>query len=408
VSDPPPKPGPDSVDVSPVDVSPVDVSAVIVNYESADLAAGCARSLLAQEFEGPEGAAGTLEVLVVDNASSAADRERLGALPDGVRRIDSPENLGYAGAANLGFEHAKGRYLCLLNPDIVVLPGAIGAMAGYLARHDDVGLVGPRTWMDDGRCIQHPINRLPSLRRLARAAVATRSPRAVGRASLERTRFATRYWKTREPLDLEMISGACMMVPRAVLGRAGGFDPGFPLYYEDADWCRRIGRAGYRLVYLPHAEIVHYHNMSAGKVPEEAARKREASRQRYHRRAFGPLGGRLAERCEARVRRKTAEAGVRPPWSFVQLGALERPPTLSLPDPSVEYVAEFAGTPIFDYPAGAIVRGAAFEFPSQTWALMPPSEVFVRLVDTRTFEVGPTWRFRRAEAVPAKAGDERS
>ncbi len=379
----------------PEDAS-VDVSAVIVNYESAQLAVGCARSLLEQQFEGPGGEAGTIEVLVVDNASTPEDRELLAGLPDGVRRIDSAENLGYAGAANLGFENASGRYLCLLNPDVVVLPGAIGAMVGYLARHDDAGLVGPRTWMDDGRCIQHPINRLPSLRHLVRSAVAARSPRAVGRASLERTRFATRYWKTREPLDLEMISGACMMAPRGVLDRAGAFDSEFPLYYEDADWCRRIRQAGYRLVYLPHAEIVHYHNMSAGKVPEEASRKREASRRRYHRKAFGVLGGGLADRCEARVRRKTAEAGIRPPWSFVQLGALEAPPVLSLPDPAVEYVAEFAGTPIFDYPAGTIVRGSAFEFPQQTWELMPPSEVFVRLVDTRSFEVGPTWRFRRA------------
>jgi GT2 family glycosyltransferase len=373
------------------------VSAVIVNYESADFAIPCARSLLQQRIGRSGGAsAGAVEVIVVDNASSVDDRAKLAGLPAETRLIEADRNLGYGGAANVGFAAARGDHLCLLNPDVLVLPGALDALVSRLASDPKIGAVGPRTWMDEGRNIQHPINRLPSLGRMLRGALHLRSATAIREASLEVTRHSVLYWRASEPCAIEMLSGAFLVAPRRVVERVGGFDEAFPLYYEDADWCRRIGRAGYRLEYVPAAEIVHYYNMSAGKAPEAARRKREASRRVYFRKAFGRCGAALAERLARAAERRMASVASSPPWAFRQLGALDRPPTFDLPDPESVLVAEFAGTPDFEYPAASLVHGRSFTFPEDLWWKMPPTEVFVRIVDPRTLAVGPTWRFRRA------------
>lgn len=374
--------------------SPPDVSAVVINYHSADLALECVRSIFEQEFAGAAGK-GSVETVVVDNASPPEDRSRLDELPPEVVRIDSDRNLGYGGAANAGFARARGRYLCLLNPDIVVLPGAFDTMLEHLREHADVGAVGPRTFMDLGRRIQHPLNRLPSLRGMIAQACAFRSNAAVRRASLTSTRYSCRYWRTEEPLDIEMLSGACIMIPRTTLDVVGGFDEDYPLYYEDADWCRRIGAAGFRMRYVPTSTIVHYYNMSAGKDPEAARAKREASRSVYWRKVFGRVGAALAQRLDRSGERRMARIAAAPPWDFEVLGAVSEPPRFELPAGWSGAIAEFAGTPFFEYAAAMLVDEASFDFPADIFAHMPPTEVFVRLVEPRTFEIGPAWRFRR-------------
>ncbi len=374
------------------------ISTVIVNYNSADFAIGCAHSLLAQDT-GPHG---PLEILVVDNASHAEDRARLDGLPEGVRRIDSPDNLGYAGAANLGFEAAKGEILGLLNPDLLFMPGSVRALADAVAADPSIGAVGPRTWMDEGRTIQHPVNRLPRLVEEVRTALRFRSRDAIRRESLRSTRHSVRYWQTEAPLDIEMLSGACLFFRREVLAQAGEFDATYPLYYEDADWCRRVGAAGLRLVYDPRSEIVHFYNMSAGTVPEMAQRKREASHRLYFQKTVGSLGASVAVRLDRGNARRMARVAMDPPWEVENLGALEDPPVLEFPSDEA-YVIEFAGTPLFEYAAATCVRAARFAFPGDLWHKMPPSEVFVRLVRERDFAIVGAWRFRRNDGADGGA-----
>lgn len=381
-----------------------DISAVIINYNSAEFTLPCVDSLLTQEFAGESSVAdGQVEVIVVDNASGAEDRATLDRLPEQVVRIDSDRNLGYGGAANRGFDVARGRYLLLLNPDLLILPGALSAMIETLRRDRAVAAVGPRTWMDEGRRIQHPINRLPRLSQLARTALDLRSARTIRRESLRVTRYSSRFWQATEASDIEMLSGACIMVPRATLDRVGGFDEAFPLYYEDADWCRRIGAAGGRLVYVPAAEIVHYYNMSAGKDPAAARARQVASQRVYYRKHFGVIGSRAGMWLDGWTGRRLGRVAARPPWDFEQLGDLESPPAIALPagasagaETEREFIAEFAGTPLFEYAAASFFRGSSFQFPPDLWLKMPPSEVFVRIIALPSFEVLTASRFRRA------------
>jgi GT2 family glycosyltransferase len=372
----------------------VTLSAVVVNYNSAEFTLECVRSLLDSRITGDDGAPGTLEVVVVDNDSAPADVERLAGLPPGVRLIRNRDNLGYGGAANVGFAACRGEYLALLNPDIVVHPGAMQAMADHLRRNPGVGAVGPRTWMDDGRTIQHPLNRLPRLAPLLRRAAAPWTRRIVRRESVASTRFSSRYWEAGEPAEIEMLSGACLVVRREVRDRVGGFDERFPLYFEDADWCRRIRKAGWRLVYLPGAEILHHYNMSAGRDPDAAERKRRDSEERYFRKVYGPLGSRLARLLRPRIRRRMRRLAEHPPWDVVDLGRLEAPPTLAAPGEGSTFLIEFAGTPDFEYAAATTVRGSVFRFPSDLWKKMPRGELFIRFLEPDSLRVRAVWRLR--------------
>lgn len=386
---------------APSPAGPPELSVVVVNYNAAAYAIECVRSLLEQELPG-EPRASRPEVIVVDSASHPEDRARLQELPEGVETVLLEENRGYAAAANAGLSRARGRFLALMNPDLVVLPGALAALVGHLERNRDVGAVGPRTYMDPTRCIQHPLNRLPRLRSLARSALGGSDRETVRRESLRSTRYSYRYWRAREPLEIEMLSGACLVFPRSVHEEVRGFDESFPLYYEDADWCRRVARRGYGLAYVPRSEIVHFYNISAGRDPEAARAKREASERLYFRRTAGRLASWLVPALEARRARRMARIAAEPPFEFANLGGVDEPPTIALTGGGGEQILEFAGTPTFDYAAATLVRGSAFTFPREVFETMPPTEVFVRSVAPRGFRVGSAWRFHRAEAASAR------
>lgn len=223
-----------------------DVSVIIVNWNTCDLLRGCLSSIAA-ETRAPH------EVIVVDNASrdGSADMVRE-EFPNAVL-IDNAENRGFAAANNQGLAVAKGRNLLLLNPDTVILDGAIDSMLGWLARHPDVGCVGCQVW-EDADTIQHtcfadpgPLNQaivIFGLLRLARWLPVLGRPWYAG-------------WDRRSEREVDVVSGMFMLVPRPVLERVGLLDEAFFVYAEEADWCRRIRKAGWRCVFAPEARILH-------------------------------------------------------------------------------------------------------------------------------------------------------
>ena len=141
----------------------VDLSVIIVNYNVALLVLKAVASLEGQRFAGQSGGDGRLEILVIDNASSADDLACLEQLPSSVVLVRNDRNVGFAAANNQGIQHAAGRFLCLLNPDTRVLDGALDALLQHLYRHPEVGAVGPRFWADDERTILLPPGDPPTL-----------------------------------------------------------------------------------------------------------------------------------------------------------------------------------------------------------------------------------------------------
>ena len=161
---------------------------------------------------------------MVDNASTDATAELVRTHFPLVTLLQNATNVGFARANNRALAQASGEYLLLLNPDTVVEPNALSILCAYLAEHPRVGAVGPRLVRPDGS-VQRSCLRYVTLRALLSGFVQggdylPADPRA--------------------PATVEALSGAALMVRRAVMDEVGLLDEAFFMYAEDTDWCYRI------------------------------------------------------------------------------------------------------------------------------------------------------------------------
>jgi GT2 family glycosyltransferase len=375
----------------------VDLSVIIVNYNVAPLVLECVASLAGQRFAAHDGDEGRLEILVVDNASSPQDLARLEGLRASVTLLRSERNLGFAAANNRAIERGRGRFLCFLNPDTKVLDGALDALLQHCYRRPDVGAVGPKVWADDDRRFLLPPADPPTLRFIL-AQLVSRAIPEIGRRHGARWRArAVEFWRSRGPLRVPMLSGACIVTSRAVLERIGGFDPRYFLYYEDADWCRRVRRGGYRLAYVPEAEIVHYYNQSAKQDPVAAQRYALESQGRFVQAHYGAPGMAIYKAALALSRWASASPARPPLPGLVDLGRVSEPPRLSLNRPAGPrvYLAEIAHDPLFVPSVAAFLERAELDFSPAVWARMQPGRYYARLIDPDTLHPLAHWSWEK-------------
>ncbi len=223
-----------------------DVSVIIVNWNTRDMLADCIRSVQQQTVA-------RAEVIVIDNCSADGSACMLRELFPEVVLIENRDNRGFAQANNQGLALARGDYLLLLNPDTIILNHAIDTMLDWLGHHPGVGAVGcqvleapgviQRTCFADPGPLNQMIVEL-GLMRLARLTAWFGRPHYLD-------------WDRRSERAVDVITGMFLLVPRAVVAKVGPLDPGFFVYAEEADWCRRIRSAGYACVYAPVAQIIH-------------------------------------------------------------------------------------------------------------------------------------------------------
>lgn len=213
----------------------LDVSIAVVNWNTRDLLAQCLDSI-EQHLQ-----RGAYEVWVVDNASedgsSAMVRERF----PWVQLIENQENVGFARANNQVLCRGAGRYLLLLNPDTLLLPGSLAAMVTFLDAHPDVGVLGCQLLNADGS----PQWSYADFPTLWSAWLGTDFRRH------------TRPCAGGEAVAVDAISGACLMVRREVVQEVGEMDEAFTLQAEEVDWCYRIQGAGWLVCHLPKVQTVH-------------------------------------------------------------------------------------------------------------------------------------------------------
>jgi GT2 family glycosyltransferase len=262
------------------------LTVVIVNYNKGPLLLACLDSVYKAAATTPP------EVIVVDNASTDGVVAVLPTRYPGVRAIRNTVNVGFARAVNQGLAVARATTLVLLNPDTVVLDGALEALAAYLEAHRDVGAVGPQLLDTDGS-IQLSCRAFPGY-----------ATALFGRYGLltrwfPRNPFSRRYllsdWDHAETRDVDWVSGACLATRRDVLDGVGLLDERFFLFNEDVDLCKRIRDGGWRVVYLPEARVVHHIGASRERVPARLVIARHRGMVHYQRKHLsrGPLVDRL-------------------------------------------------------------------------------------------------------------------
>jgi GT2 family glycosyltransferase len=238
------------------------VSVVIVTHNSSSVVGSCLDAL-------PEALARYgYEVIVVDNASRDPTREVLLHKP--VRFIGSDRNVGFAAACNRGMAVATGRHILLLNPDTWPMPGSLDALVDVLDGDPSVGVVAPRLLNPDGADQQ-------TARRFPTPAAAVLGRRSQLAKWLPNNRWTAAYLmlskgNATQPYPIDWVSGACLMTRREILDTVGCLDERFFMYWEDADWCRRIKQAGRSVVCVPTVHVIH----------DEGARRRVSPAQVWH------------------------------------------------------------------------------------------------------------------------------
>ena len=229
------------------------VSAVVVNYNACDHLLDCVRSLRADGVE---------EIIVVDNASADRSLRALGELDPELIVVPTGGNLGFGAAANRGLAVARGEYVAVLNPDVVVESGTTKALAAALDADPGLAAVAPRVDNPDGT-LYPSVRAFPSM------------GDAVGHAFLgfvaPHNRFTRRYrmldWDHAHTSDVDWASGTYLLLRAGVLGALSRFDESYFMYVEDVDLCWRLRQEKWRVAYEPSARVVHTVGASSELAP---------------------------------------------------------------------------------------------------------------------------------------------
>lgn len=252
--------------------------------------------------------ASPFELVVVDNGDDHAVARDVAAR-HGARLVESGANLGYGGGANLGATGTTAPWLVVANSDLEWAPGSLDALLAAGAAQPDAGALGPALLNTDGT-VYPSARALPSLTQGAGHALLGK----VWPGNPWTRAYRAENETTGDSRDAGWLSGACLLLRREAFEAVGGFDDGYFMFFEDVDLGDRLGRAGWRNVYVPTARVTHVGGTSWRERPARMISAHHASAARYVGRRYPrpyqwpvrkavTLGLRLRERSELRAAR---------------------------------------------------------------------------------------------------------
>ncbi|MBY0359294.1 MAG: glycosyltransferase family 2 protein [Candidatus Obscuribacterales bacterium] len=235
-------------------VNQPQVSIVIVNWKTPELLASCLNSIRVYTKKV------SYEIWVVDNNSGDHSVELVKRDFPEVQLIANNQNVGFAVACNQVIPSTNGNYVLLLNPDTVLVDDSISTLCQYMDKQDKCGAAGPKVLNPDG-----------SLQLACRRAFPTPAAAFFRLTYLSllfpKHPLLARYNLTHadpdSELDVDALSGSCMMVRKAAIDQIGLLDEDIFMYGEDIDWCWRLKQSGWTVNYLPSAVVYHYHGASS-------------------------------------------------------------------------------------------------------------------------------------------------
>ena len=267
------------------------IAVSIINYRTGEMTLACLRSVI-EDLRGIDG-----QVAIVDNASGDGSAEMIEewlaahpAMP--ATLVRSPTNTGFSGGHNQGIAAVEAELYLLLNSDAVLRPGFFRAILAAADANPEAGLFAPRIAYDDGT---------PQVSTFRFGSPWSEFIRG---ANTGYVRQALRRWEVAlgpdpDPAAIEWASFACIVLRRSMIEAIGSMDEGYFLYFEDAEYCLRARRAGWRIAWVPAAVAVHFRGGSGPVKALARARKRlppyyYASRTRFLYQAHGRAGPVLA------------------------------------------------------------------------------------------------------------------
>jgi GT2 family glycosyltransferase len=252
-----------------------DLSIVIVSWNTCSELRGCLLSILAA-------APGSMEVTVVDNASSDGSADMVEKEFAGVRLIRNKDNLGFAVGSNIGINASRGRYVMLLNPDSEVRPGAFSRLLDFADSRPDAGIIGIKVLNSDGS-IQYSCRHFPTLMAgiFRNTILGHFFPRNVYIRD-----YLLAEWDHSEVREVDWVSGAALVMRREFIEDVGLLDERFFMYCEDVDLGYRAMLEGWKVVYFPDAVVVHARAKSSDRTPNRMILEFHRSMYKFFRKHY--------------------------------------------------------------------------------------------------------------------------
>jgi len=227
----------------------MDLSITIVAYKNKNILRECLKCIKKANI------GLSYEIIVVDNASGDGTAKMLNFEFPEVVAIVSSRNLGFAGGNNLAVARAWGDKILFLNPDVVICQGAVEKTAAYLDNHPEAGLVGPKLLNADGT-LQYSAFRFPTIF----TPLFRRTPLGLFSFGKKHLRnYLMMDWNHNEVKEVDWLLGSALMMRKSDYGRLAKFDERFFLYFDDCDLARQVWVSGKKVVYVPHAQMIHFH-----------------------------------------------------------------------------------------------------------------------------------------------------
>lgn len=360
------------------------LSVIIVTYQSAAHIGRCidcvAEAASALDFE----------LILVDNASSDGTvdvvRQGFGDCP-WLKIVANSANLGFARACNQAAKLARGDYILLLNPDVFVQQDALLNSLGALPNLGRCGAVMARTFWDDQMRFQQSFLKdiPPSLAMVQHTTVR----RFLGRWAFMRLwEMDWRVWSATKPEEVMAAPGGYFLIPRQLFLALGGFDERFFMYYEDADLCKRLKSAGWKIYLVPDAKVVHYCGQSLATF--DRGRMNTIQKQSliaFYRKHYPVwalalcasmwLDG-LAVSAIKGAATRFAKPGARDRATYADPGGIELK-WEEIPQANY-YFLEITSDPCFIHRVGAVVTESRFWLSHRSYRLLAPDTYFWRAV----------------------------
>jgi len=261
----------------------MDISVIIVSWNAAKHLRNCLESIREEARRHPGLAA---EVIVIDNASSDGSAEIAATEFPEFTLVRNDRNLGFAQANNIGIRMSSGKYLYLINSDVVVRPECLLNIHRYMEAYPEIGILGPQIITGQGMvqrsCMGFPTTWNILCRALALDSLFPSVPLFGG--------HLMPFWPHNTTRKVDVINGCFWAVRRSALEKVGLLDESFFMYGEDMDWCRRFRLAGWPAVYFTGAQAVHFGGASSARAPVRFYIEKQKANLCYWRKHHGPRG----------------------------------------------------------------------------------------------------------------------
>lgn len=245
------------------------VSVIVVSWNSEEYIEACITALVRTAKETP------LQIILIDNASKDDTVRIVEEKFSHIQVVKNSYNVGLSQAINKGAKLATGKYIMLLNPDVILMEDTIHKLYQFMEAREDIGACGPQFLWPNGK-IQRSCRELPTFKNLFLEFS------GIGRIT-KCSSWKMWYFNHKETREVEQPIGSCLMVRKELFDTLGGMDERYPIFMNDVNLCYRIKEAGHKLYFVADTNVLHYLGGSTRKVKRKMILAEHHSMYRYLR-----------------------------------------------------------------------------------------------------------------------------